>query len=329
VKGFTHLVSGVAAASFLPQVVCLSAEGQFVLLWAALGGIMPDTLDFKLARYLEKPDLEILPDANDPDLQGIARSVAAATDLAYQQDRVVRVQFHTLKLGANLWRQYSVGFQGHKVSVGMGPLINTSQVAFSGSDLGLAVGCARAAVPIRYDHGHEIQVDSFAGPTVELRRRDDGVEVSFLPWHRRWSHSLTLAALLGVVIALFFGQLGGLAYALGSLVHILQDQLGHMGSNLFYPFTRRRTAGFKLFHSGDVLPNLLTVWLGAVLILYNLDRFSAASILRPSSLFLGGLIVPWTVILSWVWLRREKERSRLARCDDRNDELLAEMEEME
>ena len=106
-KGFTHFISGVAVASFLPQVVSLSAQGRFVLLLAGLGGLIPDTLDFKLARYLEVPDLEILPDPNDPDPSGMARSLATAVDRAYRQDKAVHVRFHTLKLGANLWRRYS------------------------------------------------------------------------------------------------------------------------------------------------------------------------------------------------------------------------------
>ena len=38
-KGIAHFCSGVAAASFLPQVVHLSAGGSLIMLWAGVGVI--------------------------------------------------------------------------------------------------------------------------------------------------------------------------------------------------------------------------------------------------------------------------------------------------
>ena len=146
-------------------------------------------------------------------------------------------------------------------------------------------------------------VDVFSGASLAFRPSRGSVEVVPIPWHRRWSHSLTLTALLGGVLALLVGPLCGGVYALGSLTHILEDQMGHMGSNLFYPFTRTRTAGCKWFHSGDALPNLLAVWLSAVLLLLNLDRFSPAPVLGGWRLLGFGLVIPWATIAAVLWWR--------------------------
>ncbi len=327
-KGISHFMSGVAAATFIPALVNMSAEGSLVLLLAGVGGIMPDTLDFKLARYLEKPDAELDPDPNHPDPQAMAEQVAAAINRAWETGKPVQAQFHTMKLGADLWRQYGVHFGGseQQVTVRIGPVVNTSQVPLAGSELDLPLGRAPIAAPTRYTYDAETKIDIFSGPSFEFKKKSEAVEISFLPWHRRWSHSLTVAALIGGVLALLIGPWYGLAYVLGSTAHILEDQLGHMGSNLFYPFTQERAEGLKLFHSGDALPNLFAVWLSMILILFNLDRFAAVPILNPWSYFSFGLLLPWAAILGLRWLNRRWEKA-LSAGDIRMGEVAAEAEE--
>lgn len=336
-KGISHFISGVAVATFFPQVVHMAADGNLILLLAGVGGILPDTLDFKLARYLEKPDVEVDADPSAPDPQAMAEQVAEAIDRAYETGEPVKVQFHTMKLGTDLWRQYSIHFcQEREVRVRIGSLVTTSQVPYPDSELDLPVGRAPVMASMRYAYDTETRVDVFSGPAFEFRRRDDcaghgdAVEIDFLPWHRRWSHSLTVAALLGGVVALLFGPFYGLVYALGSVIHILEDQLGYMGTNLLYPLTRQRIEGLKLFHSGDALPNLFTVWLSVVLILFNIDRFSPAPALNPWSYFGIGLLLPWAVILglSW-WSARRQQKPQLSVGDIKAAEVLAEAEEMQ
>jgi membrane-bound metal-dependent hydrolase YbcI (DUF457 family) len=87
-----------------------------------------------------------------------------------------------------------------------------------------------------------------------------------------------LALLLGAVGYVFSPALG-VAMALATLAHIATDQMGYMGSNIFFPFTKERTKGLGLFRSGDALPNLLAVWLSLAIILLNLDRFSTTPLL--------------------------------------------------
>ena len=58
-KGFTHFMSGIAVASCFPQAVHMASQEQsFILCLGGIFGILPDTLDFKLARYFHRSDFE-------------------------------------------------------------------------------------------------------------------------------------------------------------------------------------------------------------------------------------------------------------------------------
>ena len=317
-KGIAHFISGVAVASFFPAAVQMAQENtSLILVLGGIFGLLPDTLDFKLARFFEGADVEFDPHPDRPDPQAMAETVAAAIDRAHETGQTTSVQFHTMKLGADLWRQYSIFFDthGNEVVVRIGPVVTTSQVPFPESEMDVPVGRARTKARLIQTYDAETKVDIFSGPSFEFTPQGDAVEIIFLPWHRRWSHSLTLAALFGAalflvgaalgwlgnpgdpVAALGLGGLCGLIAGLAAATHIAEDQLGHMGSNLFYPFTRKRMAGLKLLRSGDAIPNFLTVWASLVVILFNLDRFSAAPILEPISYFATALVIPAALLL--------------------------------
>ncbi len=320
-KGIAHFVSGVAAATFFPAAVQMAQENtSLILVLGGIFGILPDTLDFKFARFFEGADVEIDPHPDRPDPQAMAETVAAAIDRAHETGKTTSVQFHTMKLGADLWRQYAIFFdtEASEVVIRIGPVVNTSQVPFPESELDAPPGRAKTKARMIQTYDAESKVDIFSGPSFEFApsQGGDAVEVIFLPWHRRWSHSLTLAAVLGAAMflvgaalgwlgnpgdpaaALGLGGLCGLISGLAAAAHILEDQLGHMGSNLFYPFTRKRMAGLKLLRSGDAIPNFLTVWASLVIILFNLDRFSAAPILEPISYFATALVIPAALLLA-------------------------------
>ena len=53
-KGIAHFISGVAAASFIPAAVASAEEGSLVLALAGACALLPDTLDFKVFRYLKR-----------------------------------------------------------------------------------------------------------------------------------------------------------------------------------------------------------------------------------------------------------------------------------
>jgi hypothetical protein len=79
-KGIAHFISGVAIATFFPEVVRQAADGSLLPVLGGVAGILPDTLDFKFVRYFERYDLEIDPGPNPdraPDRRRAGRSHAA------------------------------------------------------------------------------------------------------------------------------------------------------------------------------------------------------------------------------------------------------------
>jgi len=305
-----------------------------------IGGILPDTLDFKFARYFEKYDLEIDPGA-DPDPEAIADALAGAMRRAYEEGKSQNVMAHTIKLGADLWREYAIRFdpENGEVGVRVGPLVNTGQVPLPGSEPeGAAEARRKLGVPLVHTYSSEYKVNIFSGPSFRFEREGDQLYVHFLDWHRRWSHSLTLSVVVGALMGLFVGLVAGwntglwasLVTGIGFAGHVLEDQLGYMGSNLFWPLTKKRSPGLKLVHSGDALPNFLTVWTSVALILFNLDRFSAQPRLNPLW-FLGlAVMLPLAVLGGIYFLQKSQPRPGQGSVEaQRQADMIAEAEEVE
>ncbi len=329
-KGIVHFVSGLAAATFLPEAVNLAAsQSSFILVLGGIGGLLPDTLDFRLSRFLERPDVDIGPHPASADPQDIAERVAEAINRVAATRQKLILQLRTMRLGPDSWRQYSLRFdvENSAVIVKLGPVVNTSQMP-SGEGSGIEragrgvelpsqqmsqpVGReVRAAVNAQLSptYGEETTIDIFGGPSFSLEWRQGKVEINFIPWHRQWSHSLTLAVLFGVLAGILFGVTAGVLAALGYAVHIAQDQLGFLGSNLLYPFTRRRSNGLKLIHSGEPIPNFFTVWTMLLMILFNLDRFSARPQINPLTYF-GIAWLPALLLLGVYLLNRHRAHTR-------------------
>ncbi len=347
-KGLTHFISGVAFGTFFPSAVTAAAKAKsFILVLGGVGGILPDTLDFKLARFLEEYDIEVDPDHENPDPQQIADALAEAVDRAGREGRTVRILLHTIRLGADAWRQYSVFFNTDegKIEVRIGPVVSTSKIPYGGTepDPERARAEARPSYHMLHTYDKENKITIFSGPSFDMVPRENGaVEIQFLAWHRRWSHSFTLAALLGVVgwaaawcLENWFGvSLGlppwlyGLILGGGAAVHVLEDQTGFMGSNLFYPFTKERTEGLKWFHSGHPLANFTTVYLAVAAIVFNLNRFSERP---PISLAWWEYLVyvvalPLGLLYLFVWLLGGEDEEE---PDDAEGKALDALEESE
>jgi len=326
-KGLTHFISGVAFGTFFPSAVAAAAEAKsFILVLGGVGGILPDTFDFKFARFLETFDIEVDPDHDDPDPQMIADAVADAINRAVREDRTIKLMLHTIRLGADAWRKYSVFFnsEAQQVEVTIGPVITTSQVPYLPSLPPEDRRYAVAPVDVPFDHTYDRanDVTIFSGPDFDMKPRNGRVEIEFLSWHRRWSHSLTLAAVGGAVVTagayLLQGAglvtfsaglppwMYGLITAGGGCMHILEDQTGFMGSNLLYPFTKERATGAKLFHSNHALSNFTTFYLAAAIIIFNLNRLTP-----PAPVFdlawweywLGVFVIPMALVhmLAAMW----------------------------
>src|SRR5512135_115689 len=332
-KGISHFLAGVAATTFVPGVVADAVNGSFLIALGGFFGILPDTLDFKFARYFEKAEM-IDPDPANPDAQSIADQIAARIDRAADTRQVLRVQLQTIKLGLDRWRQYTVRFDSdrNEIAVRIGPIVNTSQLPV-GQEVVWPDKIAKVKAKLNYTYESDVDVDIMSGPSFAFVPRETGLEVQFLPWHRAWSHSLTLAAFLGLAVGLIGNSVpAGLVTALAMAAHIVEDQLGYLGSNLFWPFTQDRSAGLKFIHSGDAIPNFLAVWTALCLVLFNLDRYSApvqhrAIMLEPVSFLFLALVVPYVILLSFYIAGRRKVRMRVEAA--RQADMIAELQETE
>ncbi len=334
-KGFSHFMSGVAVASFGPWAIDAALQGNpiFFILGGACG-ILPDTVDFKFYRFFYNHDIYVEPDPKSPDPQYIANEVARAIALAVDEKRYVRLKLSSVRLGADFWQQYSVKFDNEKmeVLVKFGAVVNTGQVPVEGTENrypAIARAKIRAKVIQTYDAA--LKVDIFDGPTVGLKPMENGdLDLEFLPWHREWSHSLTIGAFLGVLVGALAYFVSGWAMAWQCFVtiaacygvHVVEDQLGHMGSNIFYPLTKNRTPGLHWMHSGDGLPNFLTVWISCLLIFWNLYRGQPAMTYHFSfvHLMMVGLVIPGFAFGALRWLLTRGQNVQVKKGDDADDE---------
>lgn len=326
-KGISHFASAIAAATFIPGVVSLAGEQQnLILLLAGIFGLMPDWLDFKFARYFEPAQLTITPDPHHFDPQAVADKVAAAIGRAFV-GQPITVQFSNLPLGPDRFRQYAVRFDNthNQVVITEGPIINgASRTLIPPAQP--QIGRAKVNAQLNYTYDGDMQIEVFEGPSFEFRRDNDSVEVSFLPWHRRWTHSLVLGAAFGVGAWLLLGALAGWVVVVAYWTHVLEDQLGHLGSNLWWPFTERRSSGLKLLHSGDPLPNFLTVWSSVMLILFNLNRLAAQQQFNGNVFLLWAVGLPAAIMIgAMAYQARTKAHPKTEA--ERGREALTEVEE--
>jgi hypothetical protein len=309
VKGIAHFATGVALASFFPEAVRAAEAGNpvhFVL--GGVCGLLPDTLDFKLWRYCFRHGIEVIPDPLRPDPGMIASAVAGAVNKAHAERRPVRIKLNTVKLGSDAWQQYVIRFRPaeRRIEVAYGPAVDTGQQPLRAPPA-VKPASAPVAADMRVDYELDTTVDIFDGPTFEMRRCADGrVEALFLPWHRQWTHSLVVGALVGIGAGIVWGVTAGTVAALAWAAHVLEDQLGHMGSALWFPFATRRSRGAGLMHAVEPLPNLAVVWAACVVMFWNLWRQGAYAVSAPG-------LVPWLLaasvpLVAAVVLRRFRAR---------------------
>ena len=82
-KGITHFLTGVATASCFPLAIQTAfADKSFLMLYGGFCGILPDTLDFKFARYFWKVDHVVNMTEDHLDAKLAAETVAQSIDEA-------------------------------------------------------------------------------------------------------------------------------------------------------------------------------------------------------------------------------------------------------
>jgi membrane-bound metal-dependent hydrolase YbcI (DUF457 family) len=307
-KGISHFVVGVAVASVFPEAVRAGAAGlplHFIL--GGMAGLLPDTLDFKIGRFFYRHDLQVAPDPLNPDADLIADAVAQAFNRAVAGNRPVRIKLNTIRIGADAWQSYRVRFDvsARRVVVDFGPVVNTGGQPIDGVPVPcVKQGEAALAGDVKLEYQATTTIDIFDGPVFELRPVSKGlVSPVFIPWHRQWSHAFPLAVAFGLAAAAIWGVTAGLVVAGGYSAHVVLDQFGYMGSNFFYPFTSRRSTGFRWMHAGDVLGNLAAVWLSCLVIFWNLQSGMQRDMpgLNFLNLFFYGALIP---LLAFYGLRK-------------------------
>ncbi|MBN1556571.1 MAG: metal-dependent hydrolase [Lentisphaerae bacterium] len=302
-KGMAHFAVGAAVASCFPEAVRAAAAGHpLYFLAGGIAGLLPDTLDVCIARLLCRHDIEVQPDPKRFAAQPAAEAVALAIDRAGAAGRPVRIKLNTVRLGADRWRRYTVRFDpaAGRVAVREGPEVDGGGRPYAGTGPGRGRnGDAATERPFRIEYEALTAIDARDGPVFEMAPGADGrVAVRFNPWRRRWSHSLVLAAAAGLAAGLLWNPLAGLIAGLAWAAHALVDQLGYLGGNLWFPFTRRRTPGRGRWHSGDAAANLGWVWFCGLLVFWNLARFDPAGpvALNPLRLLVAGFVAPLVAV---------------------------------
>ncbi|MBC8207363.1 MAG: metal-dependent hydrolase [Kiritimatiellales bacterium] len=306
-KGIAHFISGVTVASFCPWAVEAAQNGNPVyFILGAVAGILPDTIDFKFYRFFYKHDIRVEPQPYQLDPQPIADAVAQAVSLAMEGKRAT-LKLASIKLGADDWRQYSMKIdpEAGEVQVQFGPIVSTGQVPQPDSMPDpRPVAIAKFDAPILQSYEPTYTVDIFDGPSFAFQCNEAGqVEIDFLPWHRNGSHSLTVGALLAGIASFWTWKAGVVVFG-AYVIHVIEDQLGHMGSNLFFPITKKRAPGLKLMRSGDAFPNFAGVWLCCLLIFWNLY----AGIENPLyhftfiRLIMTAMMIPFAIFGAGRWL---------------------------
>ncbi len=313
------------AASFCPWAVQAAMDGNplYFILGGAFG-LLPDTADFKFYRFFFRHDIYVDPDPNHPDPQAIADALAGAIRRAFEEKKPIRIKLNTVKVGGDAWRQYVVRFDSEKqeVQVKFGPVVNTGQVPVPNSaPKDAAVGRARLACPILQTYDATTRVDIFDGPTFTMQPDGQGrVALHFLPWHRNWSHSFLVGALLAAVGGVIWSWQAAVVIMAGFSAHVIEDQMGLMGSNLFFPLTKKRYSGLHLMRSGDALPNFMAVWLSCLLIFWNLYRFMPKPLYHFSfiRLMLYGAVIPMSLfgLADYFLTRGEKDAKQSVELSD-------------
>ena len=334
-KGLTHFMTGVAVSSFFGGAVEMAQlDKSWIMVLGGMYGIMADTLDFKFYVFFSREDHEIDPDPLNPDAGKIAEQIGKAIEQAYDENRLVKIKCHTVRLGADLWRQYVIKFDPERgeVVVVINPIVTMSQVPYLGTEpKENRVGRYRLRVPLIETHGRPTVVDIMSGPEIGFRRVGDSVQVEFIPFHRTWTHSF-FVGFLAASVAWIFASLSagwGIGWYYGLLAlaaywsHLISDLTGYMGASFFWPFWKKRTPGLRWFKSQNPHSNFIFNYCCLTVTLFNLNRFTFVDPVAraghyinatPLRYFLLTTIIPVGVylLLARIFGKREKEEKKEA-----------------
>jgi membrane-bound metal-dependent hydrolase YbcI (DUF457 family) len=316
-KGITHFLTGLALATLYPEVIHAAESGSILPVLGGLGGILPDFLDFKFVQFWEAYDAEVDP-GSEPNAEHIADAIVNAMTEAYDSAMPFHIKLHTIRLSADTWQRYSLDFlpSTGELLVGVGPEVATDQKSNKETH-GMPLQTARRFLPfaLHVNYQQHYEVDAFQGPSFLFSREKNTIRIRFLDWHRRWTHSLLVAPVVGLFVFLVAGLIfnwstafwSGLVSWVGYSAHVLEDQLGYLGSRLWWPLDNHPQPGLKWFHASEVMPNFICVWLSLALILYNIDRYGS-SLIPVRLLLILGIGIPLILILFTIGRNRKQRQ---------------------
>ena len=133
-KGIAHFLTGMALATSFAPVVHRGAQGSLLPMLGGIGGLLPDVLDFRFARYWAVYDDEIDPAPAlgvDGGAGAVADALVNAMARAFETGRPRRIIVRSVRLDVDLWRRYTLAF---RPEVRVGPLVNGAGVPYPGSE---------------------------------------------------------------------------------------------------------------------------------------------------------------------------------------------------
>jgi len=320
------------------RVIALKEDREALL--EALGGPPREGDEVQVSGYMDYLDGEkVFFVADAPHPMYVAERIARAIDDAYSKGEV-RVKVQTIRMSGDVYRRYIIDLDGENrvVRVAMGPLVTVGGNPLEERGVPEYRRVAEARTKARFvkKYPKPTVIEAFSGPTIGFKREGDVVEEVFLPWHREWSHSFVTGVLVAVIVYIL-GWLAGypntaqlsIASLAGFWLHIVEDQLGFMGGNLFFPFTSRRIPGLGIAESGSAVMNFATAWLMISLMIANLNRFSPKPpIPLPYTTLVLLLSIPSIALYAyavWRWLR---ERTKVKAEEIAAKEAMEEEEEL-
>lgn len=254
-----------------------------------------------------------------PHPQYIASMIAKAIDEAFETGRMVTVKLHNIRMPGDVYRRYVVYYDtpARTIKVYMGPLVTTGGVPIKGTDVPgyRKIGEAQPKYHFVKTYPRPTVIDAFSGPEIGYRKTKlpDGrevVEEVFIPWHRGFSHSFTAGFLFALALLPFLFLINYphiwqlfLASMLGYWMHVIEDQMGFMGNNLFPPLTKNRVPGLMLGPNIYTAINFATSWMMISLIIWNINRYTLPRpVPLPDHILLPILLIPTIIIYAYgVW----------------------------
>ncbi|MEM1803984.1 MAG: metal-dependent hydrolase [Desulfurococcaceae archaeon] len=249
--------------------------------------------------------------ADAPHPQYIAEAIARAIDRAYETGKMVTVKVFNIRMKGDVYRRFLIHYDSENktIRVLMGPLVSTGGLPIENTDTPSyrRIGEAKTKHSFRKVYPRPTIIDAFNGPEIGFikvkRGNEEVVEEVFIPWHRGFTHSFTAGFIFAVPLYLLLRAIGyvnafdlAIASMLGYWMHVIEDQLGFMGSELLPPFTRRRVPGLMLGPRIYGAMNFATAWLMIALIIWNINRFTQQVIPLPDPLLLLAIALPSIVL---------------------------------